>query len=410
MGTTFDELLASLHGGSGADLSDVEGNQAITIDAKRQFIIPEGYNLVLAYEGDINSQIVTFKIPTTHEGHNLSVCGLKTLRWRNTSSNVEDWSNLEVVDTNANTTTLKWIVPPAAFATAGNIEIAISIYDLVAIGGKNQIAFSWNTPTYSGFSVGKTLSNVGEGPNIPQIIAPAKNEILFIHEETQSMVAPTGYTFTVTIQGNLNTDYVYFQTTKSLGGIDLTHEDTTISVIVTINKRTGAYVINKNDIATSFADGSQGAGLLSFIWRIPEGISREDKGYTGAFSIVVCVTKENQKWFTTPFDKLQVGKSIVYNTEEAIPVDYYNRIDGDIDTELTPRDVSGIVKHRSALASEIEGKNIEKNEIVVIYNSDGSIRTLAIGSSNSSLKNAKTIETMMLELLENNSFVIDANN
>ena len=419
MGTTFDELLQKLHRDKvgiprDAELEDQEDATPITINTKRQFVVPEGYNLTLAYEGDVNSQIVTFKIPQKHEKHDLSLCGLKTLRWRNTANNVEDWSNLSILEDTvtegegADQTTYfvaEWIVPPAAFAKAGNIEIAISIYDIK----NNQIAFSWNTPVFSGFVVGGTLSNIGEGPSIPQIIAPAKNEILFIHEETQSIVAPAGYNFTVTIQGNLNTDYVYFQTTKSLGGIDLTDEDTTISVIVTINNIPGVYTIDEGDIAMSFADGSQGAGLLSFIWKIPKGISCEGNGYTGTFSIVVCVTNGNKKWSTIPFNKLQVGKTIVDNTGQALPVGQNNCIDGTIPTVLTPRTVAGFVKHRSVSLSEIEGKNIAENEIVVIYDQNGSVRTLAIGDGNSSLKDAKTIETMMLELLTNKSFVIDAN-
>lgn len=439
MGTTFDNLLASLHGGSGANLLDKnelgDNNLAIVIDAKRQFIVPDGYNLVLAYEGDINSQIVTFKIPAAHEGHNLGACGLKTLRWRNTSSNVEDWSNLEVIDTNATTVTLKWIVPPAAFATAGNIEIAISIYDLVVVGGKNQIAFSWNTPTYSGFSVGGTLSNVGEGPNIPQIIAPAKNEILFIHEETQSIVAPAGYNFNITTYGNKNTDFLYFQTTKTIGGIDLSDsdEDARIYIIVSMGEFSGNYLIPSQDIVTSFADGSEGSGLLSFIWKIPEEITYNAANYTGVFSIAVsfkrfeeeevngtAVSVEKESWTTATFHNLTIRRSLIYNAAQMLPDEFCNIIDGNSENlDLTPRAIPGLVRFREATSEDIDeeletppdpDKQINKNEIVVVYE-EGQIMDLAIGNSNGTMRSSvTTITDIVKNFLENAEVIIDATN
>jgi hypothetical protein len=74
-GTNFDDLINSLH--DPFELSDAELNtksKAIIVNEKRQFTIPSGYNTVLAYEGDVNSQIVTFECPTSHEGHSLVNC------------------------------------------------------------------------------------------------------------------------------------------------------------------------------------------------------------------------------------------------------------------------------------------------------------------------------------------------
>ena len=90
METTFDALLKKLHQGRGASLQDTD-NKVISIDEKRRFVVPEGYNLELAYEGDVNSQIVTFCLPKIYEGHDLVSCDVKGIKWKNKSSGNEDW-------------------------------------------------------------------------------------------------------------------------------------------------------------------------------------------------------------------------------------------------------------------------------------------------------------------------------
>jgi hypothetical protein len=67
---SFDEILAKLHDNS--LLKDTDG--VITITPTRQFKVPAEYNLTIAYSGDVNSQIITFKLPFTHEGHSLFDC------------------------------------------------------------------------------------------------------------------------------------------------------------------------------------------------------------------------------------------------------------------------------------------------------------------------------------------------
>ena len=55
----FDTILAGLHDESVLSDNYAE-NGYITIDESRNFKLPENYNTVLAYSGDVNSQIVTF--------------------------------------------------------------------------------------------------------------------------------------------------------------------------------------------------------------------------------------------------------------------------------------------------------------------------------------------------------------
>ena len=59
--TDFDKLLSQIHD-SGSALEDSEGNNGyvIKINNKREFEIPDGFNKIIAYAGDVNSQIITF--------------------------------------------------------------------------------------------------------------------------------------------------------------------------------------------------------------------------------------------------------------------------------------------------------------------------------------------------------------
>lgn len=371
--TDFDGLIKSLHNNTSEALQDAEANEPIVINSLRQFEVPKGYNLTIAYEGDVNSQIITFKIPRIHEGHDLSECGLKTIRWKNHTSNIEDCSNLEVINDSKtlNDFLVKWIVPPAAFSAAGTLEISISLYDLV--GTLNQIAFSWNTPTYSGFSIGKSSSGVGKGPSIPFIIAPAKNEVLFINEETRSIVAPQGYNFNVTTFGNKNTDALYFQVSQKIGELELTNEGVEAFIIVVMDGYTDEFPI-QNKFA-SFAEGFLGTGLMNFMWKIPEEISNNVWEYTGPFSIAISFRKTEQetvgdttktietRWTTLPFNNLMIKPSLVYNPSEVLPANFTTILNGQsTNLNLTGiRDIPGIVRFRS-LADETE---ILQNELIL---------------------------------------------
>lgn len=352
---TFDEMLASLHPNSegvpnGADLKDAEASEPIVINGLRQFEVPEGYNLTIAYEGDVNSQKITFKLPRTHEGHDLAGCGLKVIRWKNTSIKAEDSSNLNLIHTNATNIIVEWIVPPAAFVAAGNIEVAITFYDVL----NDSLAFSWNTASFSGFKVEKTLSQVGK---IPNDVAPAKNEVLYIDEENHNIVAPNGYNFVISAFGNRKTTKVYFQTTATVGGIPLINENTKVFVIVSLNGQNGTYDIPSGNILPSFSTSEEtGDGLVNFVWDVPTEITCNNMEYIGEFSIAIKIEYKNaqtkgktqtedntQVWKTVPFTKLTLAKSLFDSSEELLSDDYTTIVDAqEIDSSLPERRVSGI--------------------------------------------------------------------
>lgn len=361
----FDEMLKQLHPDKGAVLTDAEANEPIVINSLRQFEVPNGYNLTIAYEGDVNSQKITFKLPRTHEGHDLADCSLKVIRWKNTNIKAEDSSNLKVINIDTTSIIVEWIVPPAAFVAAGNIEVAITFYDIL----NGSLAFSWNTAAFSGFRVERTLSQVGK---IPTNISPAKNEILYIDEEKHNIVAPNGYNFIVSTFGNRKTTKVYFQTTATVGGIPIIHKDTKVSVIAFLNgQKSGTYDIPSDNISPSFSTSEEtGEGLVNFVWNVPTEITCNNMEYVGEFSIAIKIehlvstkgetqTEDNtQVWKTVPFTKLTLAKSLFDSNEELLSDDYTTIVDAQaINTSLPERRVGGISLFKRGTTEYWENQN-----------------------------------------------------
>ena len=357
---SFDNLIKSLHDGTGEALKDAE-TRVISINEKRQFIVPEGYNLDLAYEGDVNSQIVSFRLPKKYEGHNLVDCGTKIINWKNLISGNEDWSELipfipdwiDKLETEK-FQFLKWIVPPAAFTKAGTIQVSISIYDFQ----DNKLAFAWNTAPFSGFNVRQTLTEIGyKGENSvhPTI---AKNELLYIDEERHNIVAPQGYNFVFSTYGSNNTATLHFQTVDNLGGIELSDNNTIIKVITKIKDRTKTSVVSKDSIHSSFYDTLETKkGLIEFNWIVPEEVISNDLDYTGVITISLEVENGNKKWKTLPFSKLILGQSLEDTNEQILHSERRLVIDASMNSTLEEKNIGGIVCLKTLTETEWDGLN-----------------------------------------------------
>ena len=361
---TFDDVLRELHNKEGVIMNDTDN--LIEINSKRQFVVPSDYNLIIAYAGDVNSQIVTFKLPRSHEGHDLSKCGIKGIKWKNLSSNNEDWSALSdttVADGDINNYQyLQWIVPPAAFTEAGNLEVSISLYDFQG----SRLAFAWNTATFSGFKVEKSLSSVGHSVN--DIQQPAPNQILRVVEETHSIVAPVGFNRVIGTYGSENTSYIYFQSSPSLGGIELMDEGTIINIIAQLSGKTGQYEIDKSNLEFEYAEGTNGENLVRFKWLVPNKIMANSDQNTGTLSIALSITNSNKTWKTTPFSQLQLNSTLVYSTNKVLTDVPYNVLDANkANKELTPVTVGGIVLFKQMTAAGWESSDYvaESGEKVV---------------------------------------------
>jgi hypothetical protein len=90
----FTDILKELHVSSEVSDDITTASNIIVITPERKFNAPSEFNLVLGYAGDINSQVVTFAIPTSHESHALELCGNKKILWKNLTSGASDENDL----------------------------------------------------------------------------------------------------------------------------------------------------------------------------------------------------------------------------------------------------------------------------------------------------------------------------
>lgn len=308
---SFDAILADLHGAGTQISTQDDAGQAITVTSKRAFEVPKDYNLVLAYEGDVNSQIVTFSLPLTHEGHELFACTNKKVKWKNLASGSEGSSILIKKEKLDESWTAEWEVPPQAMTKAGKIEIAISLYDIK----DNKIAFSWNTPSFSGFSIGESFIDVGTHWE-ENGYQPPKNEILTVNVDTKTIIMPRGYNTIVANYGDIDTSKIYFEVPRYIGDMDVSEQSIRVSVIVAFsNKEVAAeFDIMIDDRKPMF--NSEEKYLLC--WKIPPEITCNAEYYTGLFAISLKIEKLStdnktieQRWITSTFNKLSIGNSLV---------------------------------------------------------------------------------------------------
>lgn len=308
---SFDALLQNLHG-DGKSISTIDdAGQVITITSKRAFEVPKDYNLVLAYAGDVNSQIVTFALPLTHEGHELSACINKKVKWKNLASGSEGVSTLTKKQELENNWTAEWEVPPEVMTAAGKIEMAISLYDIK----DNKIVFSWNTPPFNGFSIGESFMEVGTYWDTNEY-QPPKNEILTLNVDTKTIVMPRGYNTIVANYGDIGTSTIYFEVPRYIGGLDITDTSVRTRTVVVFNNKEVAAEFNilASDRKPMF--GNEEKYLLC--WHMPPEITCNAEYYTGIFSLSLKFEKIaadgetiTKRWTTSTFNKLSIGPSLV---------------------------------------------------------------------------------------------------
>ena len=299
----FEEILEGIH--SGSLLSD-DADKAIVVNSRRIFEIPEGFDTVIGYAGDVNSQIITFQLPLTHDNHDLSECHNQKLKWKHLNSGAEGWSELTktTVDKTQNCWTATWAVPLDLMAQAGNIEIGISLYDF----NNEHITFSWNTSTYNGFSIGEAFSEVGS--LVYDQTIPAKNEILNIVTDTRQIIAPIGYNKTIANYGDVGITKVYFYADQVIDGINLSQGKIYINI-----QRPDLNCRDYENIDTAVIEVGSEKVLLT--WNVPEyitnGVDSNNDPISGNFTISITFESSDgsKKWTSASFNGLTIGDSLL---------------------------------------------------------------------------------------------------
>ena len=308
MPTDFSKLISSLHDSTGTLADNFNDDTILVVDNKRQITAGKDFDTVIAYEGDINSQIVTIKINRTYDAHDLSLCTYKELRWKNLGSGVEGVSKL-LVDSTTSTENLylSWEVPSDACTQAGTLEISLTFYDKSG----EYIAFAWNTAKYIGLSIGKTIESVN-------FAFPPKDEILIIDKDTKNIIAPIGYNNTICTYGDEGVTEIYFLVNRYLGkrnDLDIFATDAKITVYVVIKDKQGrcstddeVSLIAKQLYTEEISNRNQ-EGLVLVRWSVPNGITAGSSG-PGPFSIMLCFEQNGKKWYTNTYSNLAIGNSL----------------------------------------------------------------------------------------------------
>ena len=317
----FDAILQGLH--TNSNITDSEGSTPVLVTSRRAFEVPSDYDTVLGYTGDVNSQIITFQLPRLHEKHDLSVCQFKKLKWQNLASGTEGVSTLESVTAQTDTWTATWAVPPEAMTMAGQLEIAISIYDKK----DGLIAFSWNTPAFRGFSVGNTANQIADIDDKINDNLPASNEILVVNTETRQIEAPVNWNPVVASYGDIGLSKVFFEINQHIRGLDITKDDVKIYVGVAFISDTVEYYevvpagADKKDYVKQMfkSETNQKANKVLIIWDVPESVTNNNQAYAGNFSISLKIQTEDaeqkpiKRWTTAQFNKVTIGQSVLLN-------------------------------------------------------------------------------------------------
>lgn len=308
MNTSFDTTILLLNG-LHEQVAMTDEHDIIQINDERNFLLPEGYNAVVAHVGDVNSQIITFDIPKTYDGHNLHECGFKQITWKNLSDNISGVSNLSKITREVdgeNREFFEWLIPPQIAQTSGIIELSISCYDL---DSSNKIAFAWNTSKNRSLVIGESQTFLGTKNDSIQL--PPKNQILLVHDNKQ-IIAPKEYNNLIGLYGDKSTGKIYFKCKQNIAGIDLLHEKTNIKVLVNFEDAT----YSNDDIQINTIETNSEFVLLT--WSIPDWVTANENEYIGTIKVGLVFTAGDKCWRSASYSSLRIGESLVKDSDQAV--------------------------------------------------------------------------------------------
>lgn len=369
----FDALLNQIHQSTQTGALAVDEDTYIKIDKNRQFVVPDSFNPIIAYEGDVNSQVITFACPAVVEGHQLADCANKKLRWSNMASGNEGSSVLSY-RLDKDILYLSWEAPPETFTMAGDLEISITFSDYL----NGRIVYSWNTAPLLGLKVGKTLDKVSDKISEENLVnySPAKNEVLIVNTETRQITEPKGYNYIICNYGDVGTSVVYFQIKRYVRGIDLLDENTNFTVYWKLESESavdrGGESIEQSHkyLYAVEIDDRDSEGLVNVIWLPSPNITSNVLQYHGPITIMLEFSNKEKVWRTCSYDKLEIGEYGFSAPVSDLPGEDTTRLNyiinaDEITTDKDTLTVSGLTTHRQV--SNLEPRLLNRHELVVDY-------------------------------------------
>ena len=299
---SFTDLMNSLHGDSIKDeVVDQPNVNYILVDTNRQFKPQSGFNSTIAYEGDINTQIITFELPATFDGHSLQNCQSKRILWKNLASGAEGSSDLKSATT---TNQYTWEVPPNAFTRAGNLEISIVLSDTIGEGNNKKVAFVWKTASYSGLIVAPAMTSVS-GTDLPPM-----DEILIVDEESRNIIVPSGYNTTVANCGDQGISTIYFLIKSKIKGIEVDGNLNIYYIQGEITKKA-------SDVTYSdyYTNGQEDQEVKLVKWQL----NNELTSVSGTFAIYLSLSHGGKVWNSNILNLLTIKEHPYSNSTAELP-------------------------------------------------------------------------------------------
>lgn len=118
-------------------------------------------NTLIQY--DHNSERVTFEIPRTIEGHDMSLCNRVEVHYNNIDAQTKVQSHgvytvddMQISPEDENVVILSWLISHNATRYVGSLNFLIR---LSCVEDDGTISYAWNTAVYSGISVSTGIYN-----------------------------------------------------------------------------------------------------------------------------------------------------------------------------------------------------------------------------------------------------------
>lgn len=296
----------------------IDDDTHLILDVKtRQLTLGPEFNSLIGTTDDLNTNIITFKVPNITEGHDLTQCQHKVIKWHNLASSDKSTSEL-LSDAGENPDNeyqyLQWVVPAAALTTAGTIKISLCFYDEDENG--NTI-YRWNSLPFSGLRVEQGMDEIGtETVSVDEIImVDLRSRQIRVPSALNREVGKVGETSLTTLRFRCDR---YYQKTDFNGA----------NILVCYRTK------NATSIATSMLDSrvlpsNHGeADLIEFDWKIPQFILQEE----GNFEFSICLLKiyEDGKtysiWYSNPCTEFSIGTTLTMEGEITDPDDTNNEL------------------------------------------------------------------------------------
>lgn len=294
MARNFDDILKEIHNGNSNTFLADESSEVLTIDINsRKITVPAGFETTVAVTNDYNSNEITLTIPTEIEGHDISSCQRKVIKWLNEKSKERGVSelNAEVIEGNL---TLKWVIPPEATTAAGTLQFAICFCDLDANG---RVLYKWNSLVCTDLKIAQGLDEVA-------VHGIAISKIITLDLYTRQFSIPSEFNKTIAYVGDNNCNTLTFRMDRYFNDIDF------FGGSISIKYTTPDGDVCDDPISSSVVleslDGNDKNDLVEFYWPVPALLTQK----AGSVEIIVSLleTATAKIWNSAPLSGFVIGE------------------------------------------------------------------------------------------------------